>query len=237
MGITAENVAAKFGIDRSTQDAFAASSQKKAADAQKAGKFKDQIVPIATSKKGQVLDHDEYIKADSSVEQLQKLKPAFKKDGSVTAGNASGLNDGAALCLLMSASKAAELGLKPLVYIRGFASAGVDPKIMGTGPIPSSRKCLEKVGWSVGELDIVEANEAFAAQAVAVNKEMGWDKSKVNVNGGAIGHPIGASGCRIAVDLIHEMVRTNKKRGLATLCIGGGQGVAMCFERPLASKL
>ncbi|CAE7395477.1 phaA, partial [Symbiodinium sp. CCMP2456] len=226
MGITAENVADKFGIDRSTQDAFAAASQKKAAEAQQAGKFKDQIVPVPTSKKGQVLDQDEYIKADSTAEQLAKLKPAFKKDGSVTAGNASGLNDGAALCLLMSASKAHELGLEPLVHIRGFASAGVDPKIMGTGPIPSSKKCLEKVGWSVKDLDIIEANEAFAAQALAVNKEMGWDTSKVNVNGGAIaiGHPIGASGCRIAVDLIHEMRRTNKRRGLATLCIGGGQG-------------
>jgi len=239
MGMTAENVAAKFGLDRAAQDDFAASSQRKAGLAQQAGKFKDQIVAMPTAKKGKVLETDEYIKGDTSSEQLQKLKPAFKKDGSVTAGNASGLNDGAALCLLMSAAKAQQLGLQPLVYVRGFASAGVDPKIMGTGPIPSSQKVLKKVGWTVKDLDLIEANEAFAAQALAVNKEMGWDESKVNVNGGAIaiGHPIGASGCRIAVDLIHEMKRSNKRRGLATLCIGGGQGVAMCFERLPNSKL
>ncbi|CAK9104862.1 Acetyl-CoA acetyltransferase (Acetoacetyl-CoA thiolase) (Beta-ketothiolase) [Durusdinium trenchii] len=239
MGMTAENVAAKFGLDRAQQDAFAAESQRKAAEAQKAGRFKDQIVPMQTAKKGKVLDQDEYIKADTSLAQLQKLKPAFKKEGTVTAGNASGLNDGAALCLLMSAAKAQQLGLVPLVHVRGFASAGVDPKIMGTGPIPSSKKVLEKVGWSVKDLDIVEANEAFAAQALAVNQEMGWDAAKVNVNGGAIaiGHPIGASGCRIAVDLIHEMKRRNLRKGLATLCIGGGQGVAMCFERLPNSKL
>lgn len=239
MGMTAENVAAKYGLDRASQDDFAAASQRKAGEAQQAGKFKDQIVPVPTTKKGQVLDKDEYIKGDTSLEQLQKLKPAFKKDGSVTAGNASGINDGAALCLLMSAAKAQQLGLQPLVFVRGFASAGVDPKIMGTGPIPSSKKVLQKVGWKASDLDLIEANEAFAAQALAVNKEMGWDVSKVNVNGGAIaiGHPIGASGCRIAVDLIHEMQRANKRRGLATLCIGGGQGVAMCFERLPSSKL
>lgn len=239
MGMTAENVAAKYGLDRASQDDFAAASQRKAGEAQQAGKFKDQIVPVPTTKKGQVLDKDEYIKGDTSLEQLQKLKPAFKKDGSVTAGNASGINDGAALCLLMSAAKAQQLGLQPLVFVRGFASGGVDPKIMGTGPIPSSKKVLQKVGWKASDLDLIEANEAFAAQALAVNKEMGWDVSKVNVNGGAIaiGHPIGASGCRIAVDLIHEMQRANKRRGLATLCIGGGQGVAMCFERLPSSKL
>eukprot|EP00931_Biecheleriopsis_adriatica_P040832 TRINITY_DN23387_c0_g1_i3.p1 TRINITY_DN23387_c0_g1~~TRINITY_DN23387_c0_g1_i3.p1 ORF type:complete len:446 (+),score=112.82 TRINITY_DN23387_c0_g1_i3:40-1338(+) len=213
MGITAENVAAKFGLDRSAQDGFAVASQQKAAEAQKAGKFRDQIVPMSAGKKGKALDFDEYIKTDASVEQLQKLKPAFKKDGTVTAGNASGINDGAALCLLMTAATARELGLEPLVHVRGFASAGVDPKIMGTGPIPASRKCLEKVGWTIADLDLIEANEAFAAQALAVNKELGWDTSKVNVNGGAIaiGHPIGASGCRIAVDLIHEMRRTGEE--------------------------
>eukprot|EP00930_Biecheleria_cincta_P060338 TRINITY_DN46001_c0_g1_i1.p1 TRINITY_DN46001_c0_g1~~TRINITY_DN46001_c0_g1_i1.p1 ORF type:complete len:401 (-),score=96.73 TRINITY_DN46001_c0_g1_i1:161-1363(-) len=241
MGVTAENVASLYEVDRAAQDSFAAESQRKASEAQKAGKFRDQIVPIAGKGKGQSLDFDEYIKTDSSVEQLQKLKAAFKKDGSVTAGNASGINDGAALCLLMSEATARELGLQPLVYVRGFASAGVDPKIMGTGPIPASKKCLEKVGWTISDLDLVEANEAFAAQALAVNKGMGWDVNKVNVNGGAIaiGHPIGASGCRIAVDLIHEMRRSGKKKGLATLCIGGGQGVAMAFEQPAvtASKL
>ncbi|CAJ1421700.1 unnamed protein product [Effrenium voratum] len=238
MGVTAENVANKYGLNRAAQDEFAAASQRKAGEAQKAGKFNDQIVPIS-AKKGKILDFDEYIKPDSSLESLQKLKPAFKKDGSVTAGNASGLNDGAALCLLMSADKARQLGLTPLVFVRGFASAGVNPEIMGTGPIPSSKKVLEKVGWKVSDLDLIEANEAFAAQALAVNQEMGWDPAKVNVNGGAIaiGHPIGASGCRIAVDLIHEMRRTGKQRGLATLCIGGGQGVAMCFEAPPSSKL
>lgn len=239
MGVTAENVAAKFGIDRATQDQFAAASQQKAAKAQSEGKFKSQIVPLTHGKKS--LQMDEHVKADSTFEQLQKLKPAFKKDGSVTAGNASGINDGAALCLVMSASRARELGLDILVHIKSFASAGVDPKIMGTGPIPASKRCLERAGWSTSDLDLIEANEAFAAQAIAVNQEMGWDTSKVNVNGGAIalGHPIGASGCRIAVDLIHELQRSGKSRGLATLCIGGGQGVAICFERPdtLRSKL
>jgi len=238
MGVTAENIAAQFGVDRQAQDEFAAASQQKAAAAQKAGKFQEQIVPVASSsKKAPAFAVDEYVKADASVQQLQKLKPAFKKDGSVTAGNASGLNDGAALCLLMSAAKAKALGLEVLAHVRGFASAGVDPKIMGTGPIPACKKVLQKVGWTVADLDLIEANEAFAAQALAVNREMGWDTSKVNVNGGAIalGHPIGASGCRIAVDLLHEMRRGNKRRGLATLCIGGGQGVAMCFERPVST--
>lgn len=235
MGITAENVAAESEITREQQDAFALASQQKAAQAQKDGKFKDQIVPIsAGKKKGAGLDFDEYIKSDASADQLASLKPAFKpKDGSVTAGNASGINDGAALCLLMSASKASELGLEVLATVRAFASAGVDPKIMGTGPIPASTKCLEKAHWTINDLDLVEANEAFASQALAVNKHMGWNPAIVNVNGGAIslGHPIGASGCRIAVDLLHEMRRSGKRRGLATLCIGGGQGVAMCFER------
>jgi len=234
MGITAENVAAEYSVERAAQDAFASASQAKAAAAQKAGKFADQIVPVPL-KAGKKLDADEYIKASTTEAQLNKLKPAFKRDGgSVTAGNASGINDGAALCLLTSAAKAKELGLDVLASIRAFAAVGVDPKVMGTGPIPASRKCLERAHWKVQDLDLIESNEAFAAQAVAVNKEMGWDAAKVNVNGGsiAIGHPIGASGCRIAVDLLHEMRRSGKRRGLATLCIGGGQGVAMCFERP-----
>jgi len=237
MGITAENVAQEFGIDRSAQDAFAVASQHKAAAAQKADKFKDQIVPVPVGKAG-VLDSDEYIKGSASAEGLAKLKPAFRpKDGSVTAGNASGINDGAALCLLMPVSKAKELGLEILATVRAFASAGVDPKVMGTGPIPACKKALERAQWTVQDLDLIEANEAFAAQALAVNQGLGWDTTRVNVNGGAIaiGHPIGASGCRIAVDLLHEMRRTGKRRGLATLCIGGGQGVAMCFERPDAS--
>lgn len=234
MGITAENVSAEFGVDRAAQDAFALASQQKAGAAQKAGRFKDQIVPITVGKGGSFAA-DEHIKGGTTAEQLAKLRPAFKPSGgSVTAGNASGINDGAAMCLLMSVAKAKELGLEILATVSGFASAGVDPKIMGTGPIPASKKCLERAGWTVQDLDLIEANEAFAAQALAVNKSMGWDVSKVNVNGGAIaiGHPIGASGCRIAVDLLHEMRRTGKRRGLATLCIGGGQGVAMCFERP-----
>eukprot|EP00933_Yihiella_yeosuensis_P040534 TRINITY_DN34863_c0_g1_i1.p1 TRINITY_DN34863_c0_g1~~TRINITY_DN34863_c0_g1_i1.p1 ORF type:complete len:406 (-),score=89.17 TRINITY_DN34863_c0_g1_i1:101-1318(-) len=234
MGVTAENVAAKWNVDRSAQDEFAVESQRKANEAQKAGKFKSQIVAVAAKKGKPGLDKDEYVKADASIEGMNKLRAAFKKDGSVTAGNASGINDGAALCLVMTASRARELGLQPLVHVRAFASAGVDPKIMGTGPIPASKKCLERAGWKVADLDLIEANEAFAAQAIAVNKEMGWDTAKVNVNGGAIalGHPIGASGCRVAVDLIHELQRSGKQRGLATLCIGGGQGVAMAFERP-----
>jgi acetyl-CoA C-acetyltransferase len=243
MGMTAENIADEYKIDRASQDAFALASQQKAAAAQKAGKFKDQIVPVSAGGKSKaLLDADEYIKKDASAAQLEKLKPAFKKGGSVTAGNASGLNDGAALCLLMTESKAKELGLPILAVIRAFAAAGVDPKVMGTGPIPASTKCLARAGWTVADLDLIEANEAFAAQALSVNQGMSWDAAKVNVNGGAIaiGHPIGASGCRIAVDLLHEMQRTGKRRGLATLCIGGGQGVAMCFERPggqQASKL
>lgn len=243
MGITAENVAKEYSIDRAAQDAFALASQQKAGAAQKAGKFQDQIVPIEVKKGSPPFDKDEYIKATATADGLAKLKPAFQpKDGTVTAATASGINDGAALMLLMSKTKAKELGLPILATIRAFASAGVDPKIMGTGPIPASTKCLEKAKWTVDDLDIIEANEAFAAQALAVNKTMKWDVSKVNVNGGAIaiGHPIGASGCRIAVDLLHEMRRSGKKNGLATLCIGGGQGVAMCFERgdvPLPSKL
>lgn len=240
MGITAENVATEYGIDRATQDAFALQSQTRAAAAQKAGKLRDQIVPVTTGGKGKgsVFNADEYIKADANADKLAKLKPAFQpKGGSVTAGNASGINDGAALCLLMSAAKAKELGLEVLASVRAFAAAGVDPKVMGTGPIPSTQKCLERAGWTINDLDLVEANEAFAAQAVAVNNTLGWDPAKVNVNGGsiAIGHPIGASGCRIAVDLLHEMRRSGKRRGLATLCIGGGQGVAMCFERGSAA--
>merc|ERR1719408_259949 len=235
MGITAENVAAAYSVDRSKQDNFAAESQRKAAAAQKAGKFKGQIVPIVVDKKkGKVFDVDEYIKESVTVDSLTKLKPAFKRDnGTVTAGNASGINDGAALMLMMSGTKAKELGLPVLARVHAFAAAGVDPKVMGTGPIPASRKCLEKAQWKIEDLDVIESNEAFAAQACAVNQELGWDTSKVNVNGGAIsiGHPIGASGARVAVDLLHEMQRSGKRRGLATLCIGGGQGVAMCFER------
>lgn len=238
MGVTAENVAKQYGVDRATQDAFALASQQKAAAAQEAGRFKDQIVPVQLKKSS--FATDEYIKADTTPEKLAKLRPAFAKAdvGTVTAGNASGINDGAALCLLTSVTKANELGLEILATIRAFASAGVDPKVMGTGPIPASTKCLELAGWTVDDLDLVEANEAFAAQATAVNKGMAWDTAKVNVNGGAIaiGHPIGASGCRIAVDLLHEMRRSGKRRGLATLCIGGGQGVAMCFERPETAK-
>lgn len=233
MGITAENVAAANELDRAQQDAFALASQQKARAAQAAGKFAEQTVPIQASKKGAPFATDEYIKASASTEDFAKMKPAFKpKDGTVTAGNASGINDGAALCLLMSAAKAEALGLEVLATIRAFASVGVDPKIMGTGPIPASKKCLAKAGWTVDDLELVEANEAFAAQALAVNKHMGWNPSIVNVNGGAIaiGHPIGASGCRIVVDLLYEMKRSGKKKALATLCIGGGQGVAMCFE-------
>lgn len=244
MGVTAENVAKGWSISREAQDAFAVGSQQKAAAAQRAGRFKDQIVPVTGEKGKGGLSADEYIKADASEDKLKKLKPAFQpKDGSVTAGNASGINDGAALVLMMPLARAKELGLEVLATIRAFASAGVDPKVMGIGPVPASRKCLEKAKWTVKDLDIIEANEAFAAQALAVNKDMGWDTAKVNVNGGsiAIGHPIGASGCRIAVDLLHEMKRSGKQKGLATLCIGGGQGVAMCFERPAgaapASKL
>ena len=236
MGITAENVADKYEISRQAQDEFAAASQAKAAAAREAGKFVDEIVPIEIpQRKGDpiVFAEDEYIKPGSSAEKLSGLRPAFKKDGSVTAGNASGLNDGAAVLLVCSEQKARELGLPILATIASHASSGVDPAIMGTGPIPASTRALEKAGWTHAELDLIEANEAFAAQAIGVNKGMGWDTSKVNVNGGAIalGHPIGASGARILVSLLHEMQRQDSKKGLATLCIGGGQGVALCVER------
>jgi acetyl-CoA C-acetyltransferase len=235
MGTTAENVAKKYDISRAQQDEFAAASQNKAEAAQKAGKFKDEIVPVElVSKKGTVVfENDEFIKAGTTVDSLSGLRPAFDKTGTVTAGNASGLNDGAAAVLMMSARKAAELGLKPLARIKGYASAGLDPSIMGMGPVPASQLCLKKAGWSAKDLDLMEINEAFAAQACAVNKEMGWDTSKINVNGGAIaiGHPIGASGARILVTLIHEMIRRDAKRGLASLCIGGGMGVALAIER------
>lgn len=236
MGITAENIAEEFKIDRAAQDAFAIASQQKAAAAQSAGKFKDQIVQVKNGPRDKTegLDHDEFINSGASIEKFEKMRAAFSKTGTVTAATSSGLNDGAALCLLMSAAKAQELGLQPLATIQAFASAGVDPKIMGTGPIPASKKCLERAGWTVDDLDLIEANEAFAVQALSVNQGMGWDTAKVNVNGGAIalGHPIGASGCRVAVDLLHEMKRRGSKKGLATLCIGGGQGVAMAFAAP-----
>lgn len=236
MGITAENIAEKLGITREEQDAFATASQNKAEAAQKAGKFDTQIVPVTIpQRKGDpiVFAKDEFIKSGVTVEGLAKLKPAFKKDGTVTAGNASGLNDGAAAVMLMSEAKAQELGLTPLAYIVAGASAGLDPQIMGLGPVYATRKTLEKAGWTAEDLDLVEANEAFAAQACGVNKELAWDTSKVNVNGGAIaiGHPLGASGCRIFVDLLHEMQRRDAKKGLATLCIGGGMGVAIAVER------
>ncbi len=234
MGITAENIAEQFQITREAQDAFAANSQKKAASAQAAGKFAAEIIPITIkNKKGDVvIDKDEFIRAESTAEVLSKLRPAFKPDGTVTAGNASGINDGAAAVLLMSRGEAEKRGLKPLAVIKSWATAGVDPKIMGTGPIPASKKALEKAGWTTKDLDLIEANEAFAAQAISVNKEMGWDESKVNVNGGAIaiGHPIGASGARVLTTLLHEMKRSGGKKGLATLCIGGGMGIAMCVE-------
>ena len=236
MGTTAENVAAKWGVTRADQDAFAAASQQKAEAAQKAGRFKDEIVGIEIpSRKGPptVFDTDEYIKHGTTAEGLAALRPAFSKEGTVTAGNASGLNDGAAAVMLMTAGKAAELGLKPIARIKAYSSAGVDPKLMGIGPVPASRLCLSKAGWTPQDIDVMEINEAFAAQAIAVNREMGWDTAKVNVNGGAIalGHPIGASGCRILVSLLHEMIRRDAKRGLASLCIGGGMGVALAVER------
>ena len=235
MGITAENVAKKFNVSRTEQDEFALASQNKAEAAQKAGKFKDEILPLEIpSKKGAIVfDADEYIKAGSTLDALSSLRPAFDKAGSVTAGNASGLNDGAAAVMMMSAKKAQQLGLKPLAKIKSYASAGLDPSIMGMGPVSASQRCLQKAGWTHQDLDLMEINEAFAAQAIAVNKEMGWDTSKINVNGGAIaiGHPIGASGCRILVTLIHEMIRRDAKRGLASLCIGGGMGVALAIER------
>jgi acetyl-CoA C-acetyltransferase len=235
MGVTAENVAKKWNVSRQEQDEFAAASQQKAEAAQKAGRFKDEIVPITIStRKGDVIfDSDEFIRHGTTVEALASLKPAFDKSGTVTAGNASGINDGAAAVMMMSASKAKELGLKPLARIKAYSSAGVDPSIMGVGPIPASKLCLKKAGWTAQDLDLLEINEAFAAQAIAVNRDMGWDTSKVNVNGGAIaiGHPIGASGCRILVTLIHEMIKRDAKKGLASLCIGGGMGVALAIER------
>jgi len=235
MGTTAENVAKKYDISRREQDEFAAASQQKAEAAQKAGRFKNEIAPIEIpSRKGTTLfDTDEYIRAGTTVEALSALKPAFSKDGTVTAGNASGINDGAAAVMMMSARKADELRLKPLAYIRAYSSAGVDPKIMGMGPVPASQLCLSKAGWTHQQLDLMEINEAFAAQAIGVNRQMGWDTSKINVNGGAIaiGHPIGASGCRILVTLLHEMIRRDAKKGLASLCIGGGMGVAIAIER------
>ncbi|HXH02041.1 MAG TPA: acetyl-CoA C-acetyltransferase [Candidatus Competibacteraceae bacterium] len=236
MGITAENLVAKYGISREEQDAFAAASQAKAIAAIEAGKFKEEIVPVSVpQRKGDPLlfDRDEFPKPGTTVETLAKLRPAFKPDGTVTAGNASGINDGAAAVLVMSARRAAALGLKPMARIVAYAKGAVDPKIMGIGPVPATRRCLEKAGWSFDDLDLIEANEAFAAQSIAVNRELGWDTSKINVNGGAIalGHPIGASGCRILVTLLHEMARRGAKKGLATLCIGGGQGVALAVER------
>jgi acetyl-CoA C-acetyltransferase len=235
MGITAENVAAKWQISRDEQDKFALASQNKAEAAQTSGKFKDEIVPFTiTGRKGDtIVDADEYIRVGATMDALAKLKPAFSKEGSVTAGNASGINDGAAVVVLMSAKEAKARGLTPLARIASWATAGVDPAIMGTGPIPASRKALERAGWKVKDLDLIEANEAFAAQALAVNKDMGWDPEIVNVNGGAIaiGHPIGASGARIFVTLLHEMARRGSKKGLATLCIGGGMGIALTVER------
>lgn len=235
MGQTAENVAAKWQISREEQDTFAVASQNKAEAAQKAGKFADEIVGVTLkSRKGDILiDQDEYIRHGATMEAMAKLKPAFMKDGTVTAANASGLNDGAAAVLLMSEEEAAKRGLKVLARIASYATAGLDPAIMGVGPVHASRKALSKAGWSVQDLDLIEANEAFAAQALAVNKEMGWDPLRVNVNGGAIaiGHPIGASGARVLNTLLFEMQRRDAKRGLATLCIGGGMGVAMCLER------
>ena len=236
MGTTAENIAKQYAFDRSAQDEFAAQSQQKAEAAQKAGRFNDEIIPVAIpQRKGDpvVFDSDEFPRHGTTAEGLSKLRPAFDREGSVTAGNASGLNDGAAVVLVMSESKAKELGLEPLATIKAFASTGVDPAIMGTGPISASTKCLKKAGWTPADLDLIEANEAFAAQAMSVNKDMGWDIAKVNVNGGAIalGHPIGASGARVLVSLLHEMKRRDAKKGLATLCIGGGMGVAMAIER------
>ena len=235
MGMTAENIASQYGFSREAQDEFAASSQQKTEAAQKAGAFNDEIIPVVIpQRKGEplVFNTDEFPRAGTTAASLGKLRPAFKKDGTVTAGNASGINDGAAAVIVMTASKAAELGLTPMARIVAFSSAGVDPALMGTGPIPATTKCLEKAGWSVADLDMIEANEAFAAQAMSVNESLGFDLSKVNVSGGAIalGHPIGASGARVLVTLLHGMKRTGAKKGLATLCIGGGQGVALAVE-------
>ncbi len=235
MGTTAENVAAQWEISRDAQDAFAVASQQKAEVAQKAGKFIDEIVPVTVkTRKGEnVIDTDEHPKHGTTLETLSKLRPAFQRDGSVTAGNASGLNDGAAVAVLMSEATAQSRGVTPLARIASWASAGVDPAVMGSGPVPASQLALRKAGWKVEELDLIEANEAFAAQACAVNKDMGWDTNKVNVNGGAIalGHPIGASGTRVLVTLLHEMQKRDAQKGLVTLCIGGGMGIAMCVER------
>ncbi|SFZ78682.1 acetyl-CoA C-acetyltransferase [Chitinimonas taiwanensis] len=236
MGVTAENIAAKYGISRQEQDELALASQNKAEAAQKAGKFADEIVPVLIpQRKGDPVAFaaDEYIKAGTTMDALQKLRPAFNKEGSVTAGNASGLNDGAAAVMLMSAEKAKELGLKPLARIAGYASSGVEPSIMGMGPVPATLRALARAGWTLDQVDLIEANEAFAAQALGVARELKWDWNKVNVNGGAIalGHPIGASGARVLVTLLHEMARRDAKKGLATLCIGGGMGVALCVER------
>jgi acetyl-CoA C-acetyltransferase len=236
MGVTAENVAKEYGITREQQDAFAALSQNKAEAAQKAGRFDDEIVPVEIpQRKGEPLRFatDEFVRHGVTAESLAGLKPAFSKEGSVTAANASGLNDGAAAVLVMSAKKAEALGLKPLARIKAYATSGLDPKLMGMGPVPASRRCLERAGWTPADLDLMEINEAFAAQACAVNQQMGWDTSKINVNGGAIaiGHPIGASGCRILVTLLHEMQKRDAKKGLASLCIGGGMGVALALER------
>ncbi len=235
MGVTAENVATKYQITREEQDHFAVGSQNKAEAAKKSGRFKDEIVPftVKTRKGDIVVDTDEFIRDGVTYDALAKLRPAFNKEGTVTAGNASGINDGAAAVVLMTAAEAAKRGLTPLARIASWATAGVDPAIMGTGPIPSSRKALAKAGWNVQDLDLIEANEAFAAQAISVNKELGWDVTKVNVNGGAIaiGHPIGASGARVLVSLLHEMLKRDAKKGLATLCIGGGMGIALAVER------
>jgi len=235
MGTTAENIATQFQLTREVQDEFACASQNKAEAAQKAGKFKDEIVPVTikTRKGDVVVEDDEYPRHGATVEGMAKLRPAFSKDGTVTAGNASGLNDGAAAVVLMTSEEAEKRGIKPLARIKSWATTGVDPSVMGTGPIPASKAALEKAGWTKDDLDLIEANEAFAAQACAVNQDLGWDTSKVNVNGGAIalGHPIGASGTRILVTLLHEMQRQDAKKGLATLCIGGGMGIAMCVER------
>jgi acetyl-CoA C-acetyltransferase len=237
MGVTAENVAKEYGITREAQDAFAALSQNKAEAAQKSGRFNDEIVPVEIpQRKGEPLRFatDEFVRHGVTAESLSGLKPAFSKEGTVTAANASGLNDGAAAVIVMSAKKADALGLTPIARIKAYANAGVDPKVMGMGPVPASRRCLERAGWSASDLDLMEINEAFAAQALAVHQQMGWDTSKVNVNGGAIaiGHPIGASGCRILVTLLHEMQKRDAKKGLASLCIGGGMGVALAVERP-----
>jgi acetyl-CoA C-acetyltransferase len=235
MGITAENVAKKYAISRREQDEFACASQNKAEAAQKTGKFADEIVPysIKTKKGAIVVDADEYLRHGTTLEILANLRPAFDKDGTVTAGNASGINDGAAMVMLMSGEKARQLGLQPLATIKAYAATGIDPSVMGLGPISASKRCLQLAGWSANEVELMEINEAFAAQAIAVNRELGWDTARVNVNGGAIaiGHPIGASGARILVTLLHEMARRDAKKGLASLCIGGGMGVALAVER------